>query len=329
MSMLTLNTISRMEDLLGRLPAVRERTVHVYAEALSGRRAVEADWEPVFRFLREAERPADEMVVFEEAARRIAAGERLSSEDLGGMLEVIEGVALDLREGLLHAAPHDEELDEDFVALRDAFLQYGDEAEDRERHLAVIRDFIYQSPGHFLREIYRRLRGHGALQVSYATLCQYVEVLAQQGEILTIGKHQGIPRYCFPHPDKVKREEYFGRPFPIIGNIQADLSDRFTLSTTFAKVYLVNNAMRTIAMVAPMSAPLGAHDHVEGSGRIQGRDYLSSRLHMETTDGLPEGVDEVVHIEILRRGEGEGEDIKIPEPFRRLGTHSVMTGVTQ
>ncbi len=106
-----------------------------------------------------------------------------------------------------------------------------------------IRSTVYESPGHYVYEIFRHLLKSN--KVSYKTVLNYVHKLEDEGEILTIGGPQGVERYCFPEPNRIEdRSKYYGGPFAVKGEVEEYITYQFKTKGTFSELYdfyIVNN----------------------------------------------------------------------------------------
>lgn len=106
-----------------------------------------------------------------------------------------------------------------------------------------IRSIIYESPGHYIYEIFKHLSRKNGM--SYQTVLRYVNKLEDEGEVLTIGGPQGVERYCFPEPNRIEdRSKYYGRYFAVKGEVEEMVTDHFKTKGTFSELYdfyIVNN----------------------------------------------------------------------------------------
>lgn len=298
MRAVTLNP--QLHDAHDRLDRVRDSLVTVLSLNRRGGQDKDAmlrHWSDAVSMLSALDLSGAESDVVAEATALLTSGDDAGDELFQSLFQLVHDLHDDVMASLLVVPLPDTEVTSrarDFEAqIRDAL--YHQLHATREARIQVVRDWIFENPGHFILEIDRRLRQDRMLDVSYAAIHSYVRELESRGEILTLGWRQGIPRYCFPHPNKVgDRAKYFGQLFPVKGDIDREVTDEFQTIRTMARVYVVNHDMKAIGFVTPPNVSLASHMKVEAYGPLQSWENLASVHGLRALDGPPENVDGVV-----------------------------------
>jgi hypothetical protein len=189
-----------------------------------------------------------------------------------------------------------------------AFLQEGSKLSAVQRR-QQIRNFIEVNPGHFIQDIHERLSKEGVLSASYATIHSDIRQLESGGEVLTMGHRQGVRRYCFMHPNKLdNRKARLDQLYPVQGLVGKEITNHVFCSKVFARTYLVNHDMRTIALVTPANLSLAEASKVQSFGKLHDWAGLASKIGLYADESVVSGVDGIVvarQVEYTSPGEPE------------------------
>lgn len=317
--MMALERIDEADRLLRTYPRVREAYVDVFDAAARGQAAARDDWSTILTFLDRAERPPAELEQIERIAEKGLAGEDPGKQAFDLLLHSLEEAHRDLDRFLTDRATAGQAVTEEDEALDAAFLDYLEDTPDEEKEdrLEIVRSFVYDHPGHYIKEIHWRLRDANRLDVTYPTVWGYIHELEDRGELLTLGEHQGVRRHCFPHPACVDdRTPYRGGPYSFLGEVDADLRDAFEPVGVPGRVFQVNTEMEEILLLTPLDVKLEPAERIEGFGRLEGLSTLESELRYLGEDPDDVADRDIVCVAYLERLADGLERVDIPESFR-------------
>ncbi len=301
-----LSAIEKVDGLLSGFPGIRSLYFEMALEARTGAKLPAAKWGRIQTFMETADRPKEERALLEQVAHANLQGERASLEDLDEVLFALERAEQEMRGYLVHRVGGTDEV---VAAVLAEFAPQH--AETRDERLHEVLRLIYAKPGLYLRKLHRQLQAEAKLELSYEAVRQYVRELEARDEVVTIGDHQGIPRYCFPHPSKIDRNNFLGRLYPLEGAVEQDVTALFQPKVFFVSVYLVNHHMAPVLVVAPADANLHENDEVEGFGKLRRVGEL--RKHLEPLGKLP--AKEIVVPDFLATHGKTARRVSVPPGF--------------
>ncbi len=216
--------------------------------------------------------PEASRAVISSALGLAREGKASSSSDLARVDSTLEECLRGAYEVLSLAQDTDSPLTADWT---DVGTQYTDELRaisggieavtdlnQRERSIGEVDQLVFRLPGRFIHLIYEELNPTGMRKgFSYGSVRDYVDELVSRGRVLTVGGPQGIPRYCFPHPNQLQsRSKYYGGPFGIPGVIEEDVTNDFDFSRargSMPEVFLTNQILNSPILLLARGGNLG------------------------------------------------------------------------
>jgi len=290
--MLVFDHLDAAEALLASAPRVRNRLVEVMADIAAGRPADVEAWNDVVSFLEKSERPDLELAHARELRSAHLRGAKVTVEDIQATMGYVDRAADEIAGLLVHRIGGE---------LTPEWTDFGNELEKefapkkpakRPNIVDAGKKLIYGTPGLYIAQIHAYLVKDG-FDVSYPAVYDTVMALQASGDVITMGHHQGVRRFCFPHPAKLQnRSRYFGKLLAVRGRVEENLTDHFSPVATIAEALLVNHNMKAVIVLAPWGTKFGENDTLEGWGKFEKVSEISRWLKprdekvLKKVDGL-------------------------------------------
>lgn len=249
---------STARQFLAGQDSLRESLFKMASEAKPGPGDTAA-LEAVSRIVRECELPESDVRLAEAMLAIVRSGRPPNPEDLARVDSVLDECGRILQDFLSSQQPMDVEIRDSWLSKFSAYsdlltqtIPQGRSPSDlksREHNIQEVEKAVFRSPGKFILMLYEELNSQRPRAgFSYGSVRLYVDELVRRGRILTVGGPQGIPRYCFPHPNVVQaRKRYYGGPFGIEAIIEENVSEAFNFSRQrgpFVDVYRTNKILQ-------------------------------------------------------------------------------------
>lgn len=230
----------------------------------------------------------------------IKSGKKLSSKDIAKINEILFECKNDLilymnkmfsRERLLET--HDqEEINRYFTAL-DYYIS-KDVITNKEIKKRETKKLIYKYPGLYIKNLaYLLQKKFGKPGLTYESVWNYVNELARENGILTIGGPQGRFRYCFPNPKYIEdRTQYYNKFFGISGVIEKKVTKDFEViefQTKYMDFYVVNSNINPILLAVDFNAPIqvdSSRTLIKSYGDLEPSSYLIEKQGYRPKNGL-------------------------------------------
>lgn len=246
------------------------------------------------------DRPPEEMGVVRDIVAASKRSERLSTNHALHLIELISGCEQDVRAFLQASSKMDVELLPEFRQKEEAYVEelismIGEgEGQPSERIRDLTKELIFRRPGQYISEIHQTLMTGHFREISYPSVWFSVHQLQDEADIVTIGGPQGKRRYCFPNPELLaSKEEYYGLPFPLLGSIEAEVTDDFihTRANRLRDLFIVgsNSPSETLLVIDFLgTAELEVGTQIKSFGSLETFDYVVSREGLDPSNGVDE-----------------------------------------
>lgn len=245
---------------LNKISQIEEALVEIIKSTQASRSAMMriSELEDLLRFCERNEREIElANIIVEELKSR----KEIASEDIVKVIDVLHECKNELEsfvdemfeEQLVKSMTTKNKYDEYLSTLRNYITEKS--SIDKKAKKGEIQRIIYNYPGHYIKSLHTYLqRKFGGEGITYTTVWNYVNELAGDGEIITIGGPQGKFRYCFPNPKKVgDRTSYYDKYFGIVGVVKEKVTKSF-ISTGQSKkyydFYIVNSSIKPEIILA-------------------------------------------------------------------------------
>lgn len=180
----------------------------------------------------------------------------------------------------------------------------------------MTKNLIYSMPGMYIKEIHEALNLRYSKVTSYTSVRRCVGELERRQEALTIGGPQGAFRYCFPDPHRIAdREEYYGGPFAISGEVEKRVTLSWTQHSTkrLRDLFIVNssNPRRTLLIVDYRKIPQldTPGTSIVSFGKLEDVDYVLPHEGLVAPKDVDEVDDVLVGLKVDIKVNGEAEPV--------------------